>query len=303
MTHPYATKEYAASIAGSRRVVWSESLGAWILIDAIPGTDACDASGVYPFICWTRTPQPAQLIEELRTLGVVSLMFVTNPLAEANWTQQLDFSRPYKRHYLVDQRSGDVRFSKHHRYEIRKALRQCRARPVELSTHIEAFESLYVQLVNAKSLGVQHRFSRAHFEHLCDPGRFPAFGAFINDRLASCHVWARHDDQCYSHLAASSAEGYECSASYAVYDCAIEHLADCAVLNLGGAPDRAGSESGLSSFKKGFANSTATNRLCGVVADPARYAQVCDELGRHPDQSSFFPAYRDPDPVLSSRAD
>ena len=75
-----------------------------------------------------------------------------------------------------------------------------------------------------------------------------------------------------------------------MYAATIDHLADCTLLDLGGG---AGATDDLAdpllTFKRGFANATATTWLCGAILDAAAYAGLA---AGH--DGSFFPAGRSP---------
>jgi hypothetical protein len=120
-------------------------------------------------------------------------------------------------------------------------------------------------------------------------------GAWAEEKLVAGHIWVDHDGIVFSHLAASSPEGYAVSASYAVYDASLRRFANARTINLGGAAgllDDPGG--GLSRFKRGFASSTSQSWLCGKVLRPRLYVALSQQAGKTgaPD---FFPAYRAPE--------
>jgi lipid II:glycine glycyltransferase (peptidoglycan interpeptide bridge formation enzyme) len=119
---------------------------------------------------------------------------------------------------------------------------------------------------------------------------FITIGAFVDDRLVAAHIWLKHGDIMYSHLAASNQAGYECGASYALYANAIERFDNCRVFDLGGVPD--GKKSlGLAKFKRGFANDERTNWLCGWVFNQPVYDELCSK-NNLPKDDLYFPSYR-----------
>lgn len=292
MTHPYATHAYADASSGRDEVFFSDALGAWLRIRKIPGSDRFDACGLYPFSCDLRQTTRSALADELSARGLVSLVFVTDPFVDdLDWTGGLDIARNYKAHHVIDQAEGPVHFTKHHRQEVRRAQRRCEARPIKLRDHLGQWRQLYDYLVDRRQMGPTHLFSDRYFHSLCDDGGFVSFAAFVEDRMVSCHIWVRHGSHAYSHLAASSEEGYRCGAAYAVYDCAIACFAECRLIDLGGAPD-SGNGTGLDAFKRGFSNDTRTNMICGVVADQRAYDDLCSEHGHQVSGSAYFPLYR-----------
>ncbi|MFW2542760.1 GNAT family N-acetyltransferase [Primorskyibacter sp. 2E107] len=295
MTHPYNSRAYAQTLPGRDPVHMSDALGVPLRLRTIPGTDRIDACGAYPISPDLRACSRAALRDELSALGVVSLVLVSDPFC-ADTPQGFDFARPYKPHHTIVPGDGPVRFSKHHRAEVRRALRHCAARRIPLADHLAAFIGLYDTLSARHGLGAQHRFSPAHFAHLAaHPEDFPCFGAFAEDgALLSAHIWVRAGDRLYSHLAASSEAGYGIGAAYAVYDASINSFAEHRI-TLGGAPDSAEGQqtSGLDRFKRGFANGSRSPQLCGLIVDRKAYAALAPANASAP-PSGFFPLYRRP---------
>ncbi len=184
-------------------------------------------------------------------------------------------------------------YSKHHRAELRRAGRRCEARKIALADHLQDFTRLYEVLSARHALGESHRFEAAHFAHLAaHPEDFPTFGAFVEGRLVSAHIWARHGRFAHSHLAASDAEGYTAGAAYAVNDLAIRTFAGSTLINLGGVADGSAGD-GLARFKAGFANATRRAFLCGMVADQEAYDRLSAPLAAG-GPSDYFPRYRQP---------
>ncbi len=288
MIHPYSDLAYAQSISRGDPVVMSETLGVPLRLRTIPGSGLRDASGLYPLSPRLRPAPATEVRAELKSLCAVSLVLVTDPFEAAPASKCFDLIRPYKPHHIVDPASGPVRFSKHHRAEVRRALRACTARRIALVDHLQEFIRLYDVLIARHGLGAQHKFEPQHFDYLAaHDERFPTFGAFQDGALISAHIWVRHGDRAYSHLAASAEKSYAMGAAYAVYDCALSVLSGC-LTTLGGAPDGSASD-GLDRFKRGFANAARTSHLCGLIGDTEAYDALCREAT--PD-TEFFPHYR-----------
>jgi hypothetical protein len=133
-------------------------------------------------------------------------------------------------------------------------------------------------------------FSRASFAALfAVPGMHVARAVSGNETVAMS-LWATHGEYGYYHLSASSARGYELSATYAMVDSAIRYLRGIGLtfLDLGGGagvtePDA----DGLGDFKRGWATAERTAWLCGRILDPEAYRALAD--GR---PNEYFPAYR-----------
>lgn len=293
MTHPYNTLTYGQTLAGTGQVVMSETLGVPLHLRTIPGCVELDAAGLYPLSPKLRTVTRDAVRAELRALGAISLVLVSDPASTPVPPDCFDLVRPYKDHHVIEGRRTQPPYSKHHRAELRRAERRCEAREIELADHLQDFTRLYEVLIARHALGETHRFEAAHFAHLAaHPEDFPAFGAFAEGRLVSAHIWARHGRFAHSHLAASDAEGYEAGAAYAVNDVAIRTFAGSTLINLGGVADGSAGD-GLARFKAGFANATRRAYLCGLVADQEAYNRLSAPLAAL-GPSEYFPRYRQP---------
>ena len=143
-----------------------------------------------------------------------------------------------------------------------------------------------------KIMGIS-QFSRDYFSALAQVPGLDTIGAYFKRRLVSATTWIRHQDKAYVHLTAASATSYSVSASYAIYDRAIDHFSDSRLIDFGGVPDnKRAADGGLESFKSGFSNATRTNRLWGCVVDRDRYDALCRRRHIDPRTSVHFPAYR-----------
>ncbi len=79
MTHPYNTLTYGRTLVGTGQVVMSETLGVPLHLRKIPGSAELDAAGLYPLSPALRTPTHDPLRAELRALGAISLVLVSDP--------------------------------------------------------------------------------------------------------------------------------------------------------------------------------------------------------------------------------
>jgi lipid II:glycine glycyltransferase (peptidoglycan interpeptide bridge formation enzyme) len=79
------------------------------------------------------------------------------------------------------------------------------------------------------------------------------FRAMSQGKTVGAHLWYMQGEVAYSHLAASTEQGYRVMASYALYSCALGYFAGkVRWLDLGGgAGVRSDDEDGLSRFKRG----------------------------------------------------
>jgi hypothetical protein len=291
--HPYGQASYAAAIAAAEGYGVEDvpEWGAAVLLRPIAGGRR-DAAGSYP-----RTPiaEDADLpggLERLRRAALVSTVLVPDPLfapGGAALAAAFPVCRPFKTHFVVDRTAGDYTPSKHHRYEIRRALVRCMVEAVQLRDHLADWTRLYAGLAERHEIKGPAAFSDGYFSLLASDPTYQTFAARVDGRIVAMAIWFEHQGVAVNHLGASDGAGYAAGASYALYDAAIEHFARCRQLDLGGAAGVAeAADDGLARFKRGFANAEATAFLCGAVLDLAAYARLAE--GRA--STGFFPAYR-----------
>jgi len=292
MTHPYASAAYAQSLRHLGEPLAVPEWEGQVLTRPTPRGGRRDAMGPYPLAVIAPGADLAAGLNRLSDAGLVSVVAVLDdrqrpsmePLSAA-----FDFVRPFKSHFLHDRSLGPLELGKHHRYEVRRALTRVDVAEIRLGDHQSAWQALYDELVQRRGLADAHAFPAAHHRTLAGLPGLRAFGAFIDGRLVSAHLFVTHDGYAMSHLAASSAEGYASGAAYAVNHFAVGALDDCAAINFGGGAGLSTDPAdGLVRFKKGFANCTATAWLAGKVLDPDAYRS----LGAGHDDEAFFPAYR-----------
>jgi len=292
MSHPYASLAYARSLAHVGEACAVPEWGGHVLARPTPHGAARDAMGPYPLTVIAPGADLAAGLARLTDQGLVSVVLVLDDRLRpemAALAQAFDFVRPFKSHFLHDRRVGALDLGKHHRYELRRAQARVEAREIALGDHLAAWQTLYGELAARHGLGGLHAFPAAHHAALATLPGVRTFGAFVEDRLVSAHVFVTHDGYAVSHLAASAIEGYETGAAYAVNALAIEALTDCDTINFGGGAGLGEDPAdGLVRFKKGFSNRTAPAWLCGKVLDPASYATLSAGFAA----SGFFPAYR-----------
>jgi Acetyltransferase (GNAT) domain len=268
-------------------------LGNWLVVRPVPGTEHIDGIGLYPFSPLEIPLSRESLGDLLSEAGLVSLVMVTDALSQPEpWIEQSFHTvKPYKTHYVVD-RQAELKISKHHRREIRRAVQSCQTEVIALADNLDAWCALYGDLGERRSLADHHRFPAAYFDQLSRVPGVRTIGAFNEGELVSAHIWVIDGDRAYSHLAASSDKGYRCGASYALYDHAITQFTDTMLLDLGGIPDHTGTMTGLERFKRGFANDQRTNQICGFIANARDYDRLCRNAGIDCETQSYFPAYR-----------
>lgn len=289
MTHPYTSSIYANAFAYDYEAFTLREAQSHVLLRPIPGTDAIDALGIYP-LCPLKPDADLQKdFSELQQRGAVSLVLVNDPFMHPPLEmlqQQFDRVTPFKEHFLCDLRKEHA-YSKHHRYEVRYAQKHCETRVITLKDTLDDWYALYSTLIEKHRMTGIHAFPKQYFADITALNPIMV-GAFIEGALVSAHIWFRHDDIAYSHLAASSEAGYKSRAAYAVYDHSIIHLRELgvSVIDLGGGAGNEASK-GLSFLKQGFSNDSIMAHLCAKVLDEKRYAEL--SKGK---ETAFFPAYR-----------
>jgi hypothetical protein len=159
----------------------------------------------------------------------------------------------------------------------------------EPGAHLDDWIRLYRGLTERHGLTGVRALSREAFRRqLGLPGLVALLGR-RGGQIVGMTLWFEDAPNAWYHLAASSAEGYEVSASYALFAAALDHLRDLGVrwVDLGGAPGNRTKDDGLARFKRGWASEERDAYLCGRVIDRAAYARLA---GGH--SSEWFPAYR-----------
>ncbi len=290
----YAHADYAASLSefGVPRLL--PASGGWALERPISETSARDLVGPYPlFTCsnWS------ELAADLEALGdsLVSVVLVADPLGGAT-DQELGRAFPdllvaFKRH-LVRDLDEPPRLPSHHRRHIRRAsgaveVEVC-ADPVE---RLDDWVRLYSGLVARHGLAGMRAFSTESFRRQLGLPGLVAVRAERDGVTVGMTLWFVDGPKAHYHLGAYSSQGYEVSASYALFVAAFEHLRALGVrwVDLGGTAG-AGSEDGLARFKRGWAGAERPAHLCGRILDRPAYALLA---GRGPGAASgWFPAYR-----------
>jgi hypothetical protein len=288
----YADSRYAQSLGEFGRPTALVHSGGWLLERPVPDVDATDFIGPYPlFACcdWAGLPADIEGLEE----RAVSVVLVADPLGDAN-TRDLrrafpDLMRPYKRHHVRDlERAAGL--PAHHRRHVRRA-----AAAVEVAVcadpvrQLDDWTRLYASLCERHGVVGIRAFSRAAFaQQLAIPG-LVAVRAERDGATVGMALWLEDAPRAHYHLGAYSQEGYEVSASYAIFDHALCHLRDRGVrwVDLGGSAG-ASTGDGLERFKRGWANDERAAHLCGRVLDRAAYRRLAGVGG-----SGWFPAYRE----------
>lgn len=293
----YLHAQYATSFAefGTPREL--PRCGGHILVREIEDFPARDGMGCYPlFACedWSQLPDDVAALKN----DLVSLAVVTDPFG--NYDEPLlhhafpDLVQPYKAHFVtkLGQPRSEI-VSKHHRYYSRRASEDVTVHVCqEPMAWLDEWVSLYDYLKERHGITGIQAFSRASFAQQFKVPGLVMVRAAAGEETVGMHLWFRHENIVYSHLAASNQRGYDLMASYAIHWHAIDFFAnDARWLHLGaGAGVKGDEQDGLSRFKRGWATSTRTAYFCGRIFDRERYDEIARARGIP--ATSYFPAYR-----------
>ncbi len=250
--------------------------------------------GPYPLFACDTWPE---LRNDLDDLGdsAVSVVLVADPLAGLGEPELRatfpDHLSAFKQHHVRDL-DAPARLPAHHRRHVKRA---ARAVEVDICTeplsHLDEWMRLYEGLASRHGLvGIRAFSAKAFREQLSLPGML-MLRAERNDVTVGMALWLEDAPNAYYHLAAYSPEGYEVSASYALFAAAFDHLREQGVrwVDLGGAAGSGVMDDGLVRFKSGWANGERTAYLCGRVLDRRAYERLA---GGSRATDGWFPAYR-----------
>ncbi len=295
MTHPYASQQYAEAFSPNYKPIGLSQSQTWILQRAIDNTDYVDAIGCYPRCVLAANVDLSKDFIMLQNQQIVSLTLINDIFfhPDLNYLQtNFDVCKPFKTHYLHDYQQSFT-LTKHHRYEVKRAHQDCHVKIITLSDYIDHWQQLYQELIKRHEIRGIQTFSPQYFHAVSQFPQLITTAAFDQqDNIIAMHLWFEYEGYVYSHLAAANAQGYRLRAAYAIYDFVIKHFANKKCIDFGsGAGLSDDPNDGLARFKRGFANTTKTNYLCGKILMPDRYEQ----LSKHQDQqisTNYFPAYR-----------
>jgi hypothetical protein len=293
----YGREDYVATLSEFGTPLSLPASGGSLLVR--PVIDGLyDAMHPYPlFSCgeW------AQLDSDLAGLAsrLVSVVVVADPLSapdDAVLRRAFpDLVVAYKPHAVVELATGPSP-ARHHRRRIRSALR---AVEVEICDRplaaLAEWTSLYAELVERHSITGIQTFSARCFEALLRLPGILALRARRGDRTVAMTIWLLDGPCAWYHLGASSDEGYEVGASYALFEAAFDELRarQVEIVDLGGSSGR-GEADGLLRFKTGWATGERVARLCGRILDPVSYRRLGCAAGTRRGGTAWFPEYRVP---------
>jgi hypothetical protein len=290
---------YAKSLSEFGTPVELSQCGGWLLERTIPNSDLKDAMGCYPLFCctdWTRFAADVRdTKDKYVTISVVADPFAS--ITEANLAQCFQLVRPFKNHFVIDDRgSSDRHISRHHQYYARRALKEMQVNRVEHpKEHLLDWLRLYAILIKRHRLKGIKSFSEKAFAIQFEVPGLVIFRASRNGRTIGMHLWYLQSGVAHSHLSAFDEEGYALSAAYALYWSALEefkqnHFQEVQWVDLGaGAGMKETAGDGLSRFKRGWGTTERVKYFCGSIFDRENYEAL---TATNQGDSSYFPPYR-----------
>lgn len=289
--HPYASSAYALAFVGLAQPLHVPALGTYVLLRRVEDRDALDAMGTYPLCVLDRQARISEAFAALKAAGAVSLVLVADVFfgPPPEWlAREFQLCKPFKTHYLHNP-ARPFRYESHHRYEVKRARAQCEVREAELQALLPEWIRLYAGLIKRHGVTGLQRFSVDYFTRLAAMPALRCHTALQSEKVLAMHLWIEHQGVLYSHLAASSDEGYTARAGYALNDFALERFRSAVAIDFGGGAASADDpRDGLARFKWGFSNETRIFHLCGQILDAPAYEAMC--AGRP--ATNYFPAYR-----------
>lgn len=298
----FTSRSFAESYTHEGEVLEMPASGSWVVRRTIPGNPRLhDAIGLYPLMCCRHWDRLGDDLEHLRDIGIVSVTAVLDPFAP-NLSSELlndlfpDLLVKYKKHLVVNLAMYDMAtLGKHHRRNLRVAIRDCAVRVGDpMTDDADEWLTLYEGLRQRRVLD-----GRANLpdEALLTQARARGatlFRADVDGRVAGMQLWLCSGHTAYYHLGAYNEIGYLHRAAYALMHAALTHfrsLVPTAHLGAGAGVHHAGDDDGLLRFKSGWSNSSVDAYLAGAILDPSTYVQLGDEPGSALD---YFPRYRTP---------
>lgn len=292
----YNSTDYCACLEGFGTPHMLDETSGYLLRRRIPGTCLDDLVFPYPMFRVTDEGSLLGSLHSGRACGAVTATIVTDPLAAfIPSTDEWDVALKWKTHLIVDNSLPSANlFSDKVCYYTRRARGrfgfEVGLAPDDRPALLNDWMRLWAILVERHGLRGLKALSRGYFEGLFSlDGVLPAVLS-DGDGIHGIHIWIVDGTDAYSHLHASDALAYDCSANYLLYSEELKLLSElgCRRCLLGSASG-SGGEDGLFAFKRQFANASADNHLLGLVMDRAAYAGL---TGSPVHEGGYFPAYR-----------
>ena len=272
--------------------------GGWFLRRAIPGADAFDGTGPYPYFACQDWSALASDLEALAN-GLVSVAAAPDPLG-AYTLSDLRHTFPdlvvhFKDHYVADlSRPRNEIVSQHRRRDAERALGTLE---IEFSSepirYLDEFMNLFDAAVQKFRMNGIRAFSRSSIaKQFAVPGCYISLARYGGEVVAA-ETFFVQGDTAYAHIAALSDAGRKLGASLALHYADIDYYAGKARwLDWGGDAGIAGRQGPLGHFKRGFSTETRPAYFCGRIFDRERYDLLARARGIAVERESYFPAYR-----------
>ncbi|MBB5751136.1 hypothetical protein [Prosthecomicrobium pneumaticum] len=281
---PFDHPDYAAALTYLGTPVIAA--GRPVVLRPIPGTDAVDAFGPFPYL--TPPDDPQAFRRDLTALGAVSWTAVLRPGTEAAASAAFD-PLPLKAHF-AHRRGGAALV---HSVRTARHIRRGRARwaiAIEpLAPCVDAADALHAALEARAPLSRVARVDRQHFAALATLPGVACVTARCDGAVGAFLAFAEAGEEIHFHLTAANDTALSGDAMYALFDFMIARFGASHDLHLGGTPAGANG-AGVGRFKARFANASTPVLLARMVLDPAGYDGLVARCGGH----SWFPSYRDP---------
>ena len=298
----YASNLYAQSLAEFGDVIELPRSGGALLAQAVPGGGERDLAGPYPLFSCLNWSGLADDLTSLRDRFVCAYA-VSDPFAkvQADELQRAfpDVCYAYKQHFVTDlARPLESFVDSHHRRNIRKGLRNVEVRQLDanpagadFSPALNAWQSLYQDLIERHGIEGIARFSRTSFERQFAVPGFDCFAAVDQSGICGMTLWYSHGEAAYYHLGAYNERGYTQAASFALFATAFQCFAERGVrwAALGAGAGTNAVDSGLTRFKQGWSTETRPVYFCGRILQREAYSRLAATA---PADTKYFPAYR-----------
>lgn len=268
--HPFCSEQYALALEEPGvRPVHVPQWRTYVLVRE-SARGALQATGLRPIASLDPHCDLQGGLDALYRDGVTSVSLVTDPM----WCPDLpvlqatfNSCRAFKESYFIDRETERVHLRKRHRNMVNRARRAVEIRDVPLAEHLGRWLALYQG--NVTSRQIAQPFGTAYFERLLDVPGLRTTAIVVDDEIVTMTLWIEHEDVLYYHDGASNEVGFETSASYAAFAHVIDNATEFRYVVLGGSAglrDEPGD--GLTVFKRGFANASATTYLCSAMQRP-----------------------------------
>ena len=257
-----------------------------LVLRPVPGTDAVDAFGPFPY---GSPPQDADALQRaLAALGVVTLTCVLRPGCDTRGLEKLD-PVEVKEHFVLRRSGPTIVPSSRTRRHLRRAATNWSVELREMADAIDLADRLHRLLESRAPLSRVARVDRRHFEVLAGIEGFGCAVATAHGRDSAFLVFAETADQIHFHLTAGDEDALRDDGMYALFDFMVRTYSPTRDLYLGGLPSGPNG-AGVARFKARFANARVPVSMVRLVVDAGCCSDLVARLGRHP----WFPPYRDP---------